>query len=135
VLNHKKPRLDPKNGSGEDGDFSRAFDVGDKQIFGHHTVPGHIGHDRIRQRGDHDRTDRQPIEPVRQIDGVGAADNDKNDEHDVEPAEVRREKFEERHAEFRRIAGQRVEKDADGQRDQNLAGEFLCRREALSIGA
>jgi hypothetical protein len=58
----------------------------DLQIFGEDRVAGQIGDDAEGRRRDHNRHDRQPVEPVGQVYGVARADDDEGAKRHEEPA-------------------------------------------------
>ncbi len=90
----------PEDGRGEHREFSRPFDIRDQQILGRNPVSDHVGHDGVRQCGDHHGAHRQAIEAVRQVDRVRTPDDHQDREWDVEQTEIRREILEKGHAQF-----------------------------------
>ena len=94
-------------------------------------MPGDVRHDGVGDGGDHDRADGQPVETVREIHRVGASDDDQHRKEDIEQPEIRREVFEEGHAEFRGELQLGIQDHTDAERDESLGKELLVHGEAL----
>ena len=79
---HRRRRVEPEEAearadqrAAEHGKLAGAGHVMDLQIVGEHRVADQVGDQREAARGNHHRHDRQPVEPVGQIDRVRGADH------------------------------------------------------------
>ena len=140
------------------GELPGTGDVGQEQIAGEVRAAGHVREDTQRGADHHRRHDREPVEPVRQIDRIAGADDDAEGERDESPhAERIGHGLEERHdevglgtqidveaaahpcgqqsQELRVVRrGHRERKvDRGDQADQRLPEELGARRQALRI--
>src|SRR6185295_4129734 len=86
-----------------------AGDVGDLQVFGDARVARGIGEHRERRARDHHRPDRETVEAVGQVHGVGGACNDQSTEWYVPEAEIGANVLQERHRDVAAVPGPEVD--------------------------
>ena len=72
----------------EDRQLAGAGDVRHLQILGEAGIAGGVGEDAVGEGRGHHRADRQAVEAVGEVDGIGGADQQHGGERNVEQAEV-----------------------------------------------
>jgi hypothetical protein len=76
ALNQRKPSPAPMTAPRMTDEFAGSGHEMDLQILGEDRVTGEIGDDAEGGGRDHDRHDRQPVEPVGQVHRIARADHD-----------------------------------------------------------
>src|SRR5579862_491668 len=104
----------------EDRELARARDVRDLEVLGDLRVARGVGEDRVRPARDHDGSDREPVEPVGQVDGVRRADDDDRAEGDVPEPQIRVHVLQEGHREMPAVLGHEVDPRRREPRDREL---------------
>src|SRR5262252_41088 len=107
---------------GELGDWRQVNHI---EIVGKNAVADDIGHCRVRRCRDRHRADRETVEAVGQIHGVGPPDEEEDRERHVLPSQIQNQPLEEREDEPRVVQPAPFQPDQDEADDG--AGEHLIR--------
>ena len=92
-------------------------------------MAGHVGQCRVRSGGNREDADREPVEPVGQVDGVRLRDEHEHGEQQVAVAEIRNQPLEERKDDARVVHAlvlQDEQHDADRDADQDLEPHLVA---------
>ncbi len=125
----EKAKAGPQDRCRKNSQLSRSLNVRNQEILRHQSVTGHVGDHGIGQCSDHHGPNGQPIEPVREIDGIGTSDDHNDGKNHVEPSQVRHEALKKRHAEFCAVPWQEIEHQCHTKCHGNLCAKFLRCRE------
>src|SRR5690606_17066210 len=90
-----KPRTNQR--TAEDCKFTCTGHEVNLEIIRKDRIADEINDETKRSRGNHHRHNGEPVEPIREIDGIGGADNHQRAEQEEEPSKLDKQRLEERH--------------------------------------
>src|SRR5579872_5696587 len=129
--NLRRRRIEPEKAdagadqrAADDDEVAGMRHMVDAEIAGEEQIADEIGDEAERRRADHHRHDRQPIEPIREIDRIAEGDDDESAEEQKAPAEIDDEAVDERHGQRSRARAADIDHRQTGeQRNGEFAGE------------
>ena len=126
------------HGAAEDRKLARLGDVRDLEIPGGDRVSADVGEKSVRPGRDPEGADRQAVQAVRQVHGIGRTDEHRGDERDVERPEVDDQALEEWKRDERRERARRrpvLDRPGGGERDQELREQLSAARQSEAAPA
>ena len=132
ALNQRKPTAAPTTARQNTAISPPALDERDLQVVGEVHAAADVGQHGQREPHHDDQADRQPVQPVGEVDRVGIAHHQDDGERDVQPRQVHDGVLEEGKVEQRcRVRPLQVQDHDDDGRDDDLAAELHPGADAL----